>query len=40
MRAICEIAYGTSPHALTAGRDEAELSKRLTAALFYRSLIC
>jgi hypothetical protein len=33
VRAICTIAYGVSPHAFTGGRDEAELDKRLTAAL-------
>jgi hypothetical protein len=33
VRAICAVAYGVSPHAFTAGRDEAELDKRLTAAL-------
>jgi hypothetical protein len=33
VRAICEIAYGLAPRAITAGADVAELEKRLGAVL-------
>ena len=33
VRAICAIAFGAHPRAMTAGHDPAELEKRITAAL-------
>lgn len=33
VRAMCAIAYGRAPSALTAGHDNAELDKRISAAL-------